>query len=449
MLMESINKKKLIVLGASISGVGAAKLAKQEGWEVFVSDYGTIGAKYKTALAELGVEYEEGKHTMERILTADLVVKSPGIPNSASIIKTIKEKGIAVIGEIEFAAQHTDKKIIAITGSNGKTTTTAWTEHLLKSAGLNAGKVGNIGFSFAEAVANRSFDIYVVEVSSFQLEDIVSFQPDIAVITNITPDHLDRYNYQMQAYVEAKFRIQMNQTASNQLIYNADDPETLKYLQAHELKPNLQALSLQKDLEKGDCQKDNSLYLKDTNWVIPASCLSLKGKHNLFNGFMAAKVAQLLGADLESVIKGLGTFESIPHRLEIVAHKDGVTYINDSKATNVDSVWYALDAMTTPIVWVIGGQDKGNDYSSLMDLAAEKVKSIICLGLDNRKLYDTFGKLNKPMMEVRTAKDAVEAGQRQAVAGDVVLLSPACTSFDLFNNYMERGDLFRAAAQAL
>ncbi len=426
--------KKICILGGGESGVGAAILAQEKGFEVFLSDKGTIKDNYKEELEKHQIEYEEGQHDIERILSADEVIKSPGIPDKVSLIQKLRNNGISVIGEIEFAHRYTDAKIIAITGSNGKTTTTSLIYHLLKTANLNVGLGGNIGFSFARQVAQEDFDLYVLEVSSFQLDSIQNFKPDIAILLNITPDHLDRYDYKMENYIASKFRITKNQEKEDSFIYNQEDDNIKKFLS-------------EKDINAKHYKIETTQYIKDHsfNWE---KC-SIKGKHNRFNAECAIQAAKIIGLDKDVIQKGLETFESIPHRLEKVAEIEGIEYINDSKATNVDAVFYALDAMTKNTIWIVGGTDKGNDYSPLIPLVQEKVKAIVCLGLDNHKILEAFDHFNIKIIETKSAAAAVTQSSKLAESGDVVLLSPACASFDLFKNYIDRGNQFKKAVNSI
>ncbi len=446
--------KRLAILGGGESGVGTAILAKQKGWEVFLSDRGNLKPEYRKQLDDEGIAYEEGKHTEDKILGADCIMKSPGIPDKAPIVVKARERGIAVISEIEFAAQYTDKPIIAITGSNGKTTTTMLTYHLLKEAGLSVGFGGNIGYSFAELVATTNPPYYVLEISSFQLDGIKDFAPHIAVLLNITPEHLDRYNYQFENYIASKFRIAMNQTEDDYLIYDADDPVIAEYLASHPVKSTLIPFSIEKELPYGAFLKDNKIYIMLEQQIaevteIEVEELSLRGKHNVKNTMAAAVAARLVNIRNASLRESLKGFRGADHRLEEVKVINEVTYINDSKATNVNSVYYALDTIKTPIVWIVGGQDKGNDYSALLPYVHEKVKAIVCLGVDNTPILQTFYSVIDNIVETRSMTDAVQAAQRFATAGDTVLLSPACASFDLFKSYEDRGDQFKAAVANL
>lgn len=444
--------KRLAILGGGESGVGTAILAKQKGWEVFLSDRGNLKPEYRKQLDDEGIAYEEGKHTEDKILGADCIMKSPGIPDKAPIVLKARERGIAVISEIEFAAQYTDKPIIAITGSNGKTTTTMLTYHLLKEAGLSVGLGGNIGYSFAELVAHSNPDYYVLEISSFQLDGIAThFAPHIAMLLNITPDHLDRYNYQFENYIASKFRIAMNQTANDYLIYDADDEVIADWLRHHKVAAKLLPFTVKKEVAEGAYLKDNKIYMKidEKTTEIEVDEISLKGIHNVKNTMAATIAARLLAVRDQSLRQSLKGFKGADHRLEEVKVVDGVTYVNDSKATNVNSVFFALDTIKTPIVWIVGGQDKGNDYQSLMPYVQEKVKAIVCLGVDNTPLLRSFASVMPNLVETRSMEEAVRLAKHFAAAGDTVLLSPACASFDLFDNYEHRGNMFKEAVAKL
>jgi UDP-N-acetylmuramoylalanine--D-glutamate ligase len=426
----------IVVLGAGESGVGAAILAKKSGYQVFVSDRGQVKSTYKEELEQHGIPYEEGQHDHPRILTAGLVVKSPGIPDTAPLLMEINQAGIPVISEIEFAGRFTKNFIVGITGSNGKTTTTKLTYHLLHTGGLDVAMGGNVGKSFARIIADRDYPYYVLELSSFQLENIEQFRPDIAMILNITPDHLDRYNYVMDNYINAKFNIVRNQRAEDLFLYNNEDPNVAGKISDYNPKNRQTAIS------------EKNIYterLKVGDQEFDLSTSALKGRHNAMNALFAIQTALTLGLDPEVIQTGLNTFVNAPHRLEKVAVIDGVTYYNDSKATNVDSVYYALQAMTAPTIWIVGGQDKGNDYAPLLEFVKDKVKAIVCLGVDNAKIIQVFAGMVPQIVETRSAIAAVLAASELATTGDVVLLSPACASFDLFKNYEDRGDQFRAA----
>ena len=443
--------KRLVILGGGESGVGTAILAKQKGWSVFLSDRGALKPQYRDTLSREGIDYEQGSHDEARILAANCIMKSPGIPDKADIIKKAREKQIPIISEIEFASQYTQSTIVAITGSNGKTTTTLLTHHIFKEAGLEVGLGGNIGYSFAELVAHSNPPYYVLEISSFQLDGIEHFAPHIAVLLNITPDHLDRYDYKFENYIASKFRIAMNQTANDYFIYDADDPVINDWLANHPLKPKCIGFSIEKELSEGAFLKDNKIHimLENQTTVIDVEEISLKGKHNIKNTMAAAVAARLVNIRNASLRESLKGFQGAAHRLEEVKVVEGVTYINDSKATNVNSVYFALDTIKTPIVWIVGGQDKGNDYNSLLPYVHQKVKAIVCLGVDNTPILQSFYNVIDNMVETRSMEEAVKMAQRFATAGDTVLLSPACASFDLFKSYEDRGDQFKAAVAKL
>jgi len=443
--------KRLVILGGGESGVGTGILAKQKGWSVFLSDRGALKPQYRDILSRQNIDYEEGSHDEARILAADCIMKSPGIPDKADIIKKAREKHIPIISEIEFASQYTQSTIVAITGSNGKTTTTLLTHHIFKEAGLEVGLGGNIGYSFAELVAHSNPPYYVLEISSFQLDGIEHFTPHIAVLLNITPDHLDRYDYKFENYIASKFRIAMNQTANDYFIYDADDPVINDWLTTHPLKPKCIGFSIEKELSEGAFLKDNKIHimLENQTTVIDVEEISLKGKHNIKNTMAAAVAARLVNIRNASLRESLKGFQGAAHRLEEVKVVEGVTYINDSKATNVNSVYFALDTIKTPIVWIVGGQDKGNDYNSLLPYVHQKVKAIVCLGVDNTPILQSFYNVIDNMVETRSMEEAVKMAQRFATAGDTVLLSPACASFDLFKSYEDRGDQFKAAVAKL
>ena len=442
---------RLVILGGGESGVGTAILGKKKGYDVFVSDFGKIKENYKEVLSINGIKWEEGKHTESKILNADVVMKSPGIPDKSPIVKLLVENKIPVISEIEFAAPFTNAKTIGITGSNGKTTTTMLTYHLLKSAGINVGLGGNIGKSFAWQVAEDRYDYYVLELSSFQLDGNINYRPDIAIITNISPDHLDRYEYKYENYIASKFRITMNQTESDFLIFDADDEAISEWLKNNTTKAQLIPFSLTKTFEKGAFLKDNNMEINinEEEFVMETQYIALEGKHNLKNAMAATSVAKLLQIRKQTIRESLSNFQGVEHRLEKVLKIQNVQYINDSKATNVNAAFFALDSMNSPTVWIVGGVDKGNDYSELMSLVHEKVKAIICLGVDNKKIIDAFGNIVDMMIEVTSMQDAVTMAQRLSEKGDTVLLSPACASFDLFENYEDRGRQFKNAVQSL
>lgn len=453
-----IESGHIVILGAGESGVGAAVLAKKMGWTVFVSDFGSINEKFKAAIIHLGVKWEEGMHTMEELLKADLVVKSPGIPNTAAPVKALKEAGIKVVSEIEFAGFYNEAKTICITGSNGKTTTAMLTYHILKNAGLNVGLAGNIGKSFAKQVAEKTFDWYVLELSSFQLDDMYEFKADIAMLMNITPDHLDRYEYKMENYARSKMRIIQNQTAEDWFIYNYDDPIIKQQIESR-TPPKAAAkiiharqapFSLKEEIEVGGYLEKKQLTINiNKQFTMSIHDLALKGKHNAQNSLASGIASRILEIRKESVRESLGDFVNVEHRLEFVAKVHGIEFINDSKATNINSTWFALESMDKPTVWIVGGVDKGNDYSELTQLVDEKVKSIVCLGKDNSKIIEAFSGCNIEIYEAGSAMEAVAYGYRLAKKDETVLLSPACASFDLFENYEERGNEFKKAVRLL
>lgn len=442
--------KRIVVLGGGESGVGTALLAQQKGYDVFVSDKGEIKEKYKQVLINNKIDWEELQHTELKILNADVVMKSPGIPDKVAIVQKLLKKDIPVISEIEFAVQFTNATIVGITGSNGKTTTTLLTHHLLNKE-LNVGIAGNIGDSFALQVAEGKFENYVLELSSFQLDGINQFKPHIAIITNLSEDHLDRYEYSYEKYIASKFRITKNQTATDYLIYDADDVEIEKYLKAHEVKATLIPFSLKKKLKQGVYldNKNIKLTINEETLTMPVEDLALEGKHNVKNAMASAAVANLLKIRKATIRESLSNFQGVEHRLEHVLKIQNVQYINDSKATNVNAVFYALDSMQAPTVWIVGGVDKGNDYTDLLSLVNEKVKAIICLGSDNQKIKHVFENTVETLVEVTSMTDAVRMAYRLADKGDNVLLSPACASFDLFENYEDRGRQFKAAIRKL
>lgn len=443
--------KKLVILGAGESGVGTAVLALQKGWDVFVSDFGTIKPEFQTELNELAVRWEEGKHTTSEILDADLVVKSPGIPDKISLIQTLIQQGTKIISEIEFAGYYSTAKTICITGSNGKTTTTMLTYHILKKAGFNVGLAGNIGKSFAKQVATENFDWYVLELSSFQLDNMYEFKADIAMLLNITPDHLDRYNYEMQNYVNSKFRILQNQNKNDWFIYNADDETIVREIEKRKLDVQLAPFSIHHEIQKQGAFADEKQITININETFTMSIhdLALKGKHNTQNTLASGLGARILDIRKDVVRESFSDFVNVEHRLEFVAKVHGIEFINDSKATNVNSTWFALESMERPTVWIVGGVDKGNDYSELTELVREKVKAIICLGTENQKIIDAFGGMVETIVEANSAMEAVAYGYRLATKDETVLLSPACASFDLFENYEDRGNQFKAAVRAL
>ncbi|MBM3399186.1 MAG: UDP-N-acetylmuramoyl-L-alanine--D-glutamate ligase [Bacteroidetes bacterium] len=443
--------RKLVILGAGESGTGTAVLAKARGWDVFVSDMGKIAEKYRHELEKIGVRWEEGKHTESEILSADEIVKSPGIPDKAAMVKAAVNKGIPVISEIEFAGRYTDAKMVCISGTNGKTTTTLLTHHILKNAGLNVGLGGNIGKSFARQVAEERHDIYVLEVSSFQLDGNFNFRSHISVLTNITPDHLDRYEYKLELYAASKFRLTRNHQSSDYFIYCADDPISMQYFRMKMGEATALPISVTKTCNPGAYTKNNTLFINNNKQTMTINMeeISLRGIHNTYNSMAAAVVASLLDVRKETIRESLCNFQNAEHRLEHVNRVNGVEYINDSKATNVNSAWYALESMDKPVVWIAGGVDKGNNYKELKSLVKEKVKYIICLGLDNIKIHQAFQDDVDMIINTGSAKEAVHVASRLAQKGDCVLLSPACASFDLFENYEDRGRQFKEAVRNL
>lgn len=442
---------RLVVLGGGESGVGTAILAKKQGYEIFLSDKGKINDHYKNVLEDFGINWEEGKHSLAEILKADLVVKSPGIPDHIELITTLVKQGVSVISEIEFASRYTSATLVGITGSNGKTTTTMLTSHLLTNGGLQVGMAGNIGDSFAQMVAQENFDFYVLEISSFQLDGIESFKPHIAVITNITPDHLDRYDYKFENYIASKFRITLNQGPEDYLIYDADDLVIRDWLEKNKVAARCLPFSIEKKVEQGAYLEDNKIIITidKHHFQMSTDTLALEGKHNVKNAMAASTVAQLLKIRKATIRESLENFQGAEHRLEKVLKIQNVHYVNDSKATNVNATYYALDSMNTPTVWIVGGQDKGNDYLTLMALVREKVKAIVCLGWDNAKIIETFGSVVDFVVETTSMEDAVKISKEVAHPGDTVLLSPACASFDLFLNYQDRGDQFKEQVRKL
>ncbi len=443
--------KRLVILGGGESGVGAAILGKQKGYEVFVSDSGSIAKKYKKVLLHHEINFEEHQHSEPIVLNADLVVKSPGIPNNVAIVKDLTSKKVSVISEIEFASYYTKATIIGVTGSNGKTTTSLITNHLLKSANINVGIAGNIGNSFAQQVSEQNFDSFVIELSSFQLDGIINFRPHIAIITNITPDHLDRYDYDFNNYVASKFRITKNQTKDDFLIYDADDRTINKWIKNHKIKAQLIPFSIQKEVNNGAFLKEDTIVIKlnKEEFSMSISNLKLQGKHNVKNTMAGALATQLLNVRSQSIKDSLANFEGAEHRLENVQKVNGVQFINDSKATNVNATFYALECMEQSTVWIVGGVDKGNDYEDLLPLVREKVKAIVCLGEDNEKLKAIFYNVVDMMIETAGAEEAVKVAYKLSQPGDTVLLSPACASFDLFENYEDRGRQFKSAVRSL
>lgn len=444
--------KRLVILGGGESGVGTAVLAKKKGYDVFLSDKGKLKDNYKNVLSNNGIEWEEEKHTEELIFNATEVVKSPGIPDKAELIKKIAQKNIPIISEIEFAGRYTNAKKICITGSNGKTTTTLLTYHIMKKAGLNVGLAGNVGKSFAMQVAENDFDFYVLELSSFQLDGMFEFKADIAILLNITPDHLDRYDYKLENYAESKFRIIQNQTELDSFIYCADDEVTMQLIKNKKIKAKQFPISIKQKTEKGAYLENNQLIINTNNTnplFMTIQELALQGKHNIYNSMAAGVASKLVEIRKETIRESLSDFHNIEHRLEIVGNVHGIEFINDSKATNVNSTWYALESMNNPVILILGGIDKGNDYTMLNDLVKEKVKAIICLGTDNKKIVKAFTGVVDTILEANSAKEAVAHAYKVGKKGDTVLLSPACASFDLFENYEDRGTQFKQAVRAL
>jgi UDP-N-acetylmuramoylalanine--D-glutamate ligase len=447
----------MVILGGGESGAGAALLAKQQGYEVFLTDESSLKEVHRNELQQAGIEFEEGRHTEEKILNADEVVKSPGIGEKNKLVKKIREKGISIISEIELAYRFKgNSRIVAVTGSNGKTTTTALMYHICQTAGLNCALVGNIGYSFAKQVALNPKQLYVAEISSFQLDDIKTFRPDVAILTNITEDHLDRYEYEFENYIRSKFRITMNQTGDDYFIYNADDEVTMKYLKlpmiiGFEIKSNQLPVTMRNEVPNGAFIKDGDMYVRTGSDFVAMSVFdfALKGKHNQYNTMAACLAAATMEIRKEKIREAVQTFQSLEHRMEFVLTVRGVDFINDSKATNVNSTWYALESMEKPTILILGGVDKGNDYSLIKDLVKEKVKAIICLGVDNRKIHEAFRNVVSPIVNTGSALEAVHAAFHFASKGDAVLLSPACASFDLFKNYEDRGNQFKKAVKEL
>ncbi|MFT5102979.1 MAG: UDP-N-acetylmuramoylalanine--D-glutamate ligase [Candidatus Latescibacterota bacterium] len=444
-------KKRLVVLGAGESGTGTAILAKQQGFEVFVSDFGKIQKQYKEVLIRNELAWEEGGHSSDKVLSADVVMKSPGIPDTALVVRELVAKGIPVISEIEFASEYTSAVIVGITGSNGKTSTATLIYEILKRGKLDVVLGGNIGKSFAELVSEDMFENFVLELSSFQLDGIKKFAPHIAVLTNLSPDHLDRYNDDYSEYIESKFRITMNQTAADYLIYDADNSEIEKWLNNNKVKAQLLPFSVKRRLEKGAYIKDKQLVLtlENNQFTMPIATLGLQGQHNQKNAMAASTVATLLKIRKSTIRESLENFQGVEHRLEKVLKINNVMYVNDSKATNVNATFYALDSMETATVWIVGGVDKGNNYEELLPLVNEKVKAIICLGVDNQKIINAFGNIVDMMVETQSMDQAIQVAYRVAERGDTVLLSPACASFDLFTNYEDRGRQFKEAVRNL
>ena len=444
--------KKLVILGGGESGVGAALLGKQQGYAVFLSDQSVLKPAYRSTLTEAGIEFEEQHTSMDRLMQADEIVKSPGIPESNPTVVALRALGIPMISEIELAYRHMgDSRVLAITGTNGKSTTTTLLWHICQQAGLDAALVGNIGRSFAWQVAEAPKPVYVVEVSSFQLDDIVSFRPHVAILTNITEDHLDRYAYQMENYIRSKFRITLNQTPGDVFIYNLDDPIIKEALSSISINALERPITMKRELPNGAFIKDGDMYVRTGQDYMSMSVFdfALKGKHNQYNTMAACIAAATIDIRKDKIREAVMDFQGVEHRLESVATIRGVQFINDSKATNVNSVWYALESMSKPTVLILGGVDKGNDYTLIQELVHEKVKAIVCLGMENEKIHEAFGDLVPVIEDAHTAEEAVAASFRLAVKGDAVLLSPACASFDLFQNFEDRGHQFKQAVRNL
>jgi len=445
-------EKRIVILGSGESGVGAAILAQAKGFDVFISDKGEIKEKYKAVLQEKNIAFEEGLHTEEKILNASEIIKSPGIPDKAELVKKAKAKGIKVISEIEFAGRYTNAKKICITGSNGKTTTTMLTYHILTKAGYNVGLAGNVGKSFAWQVATENFDYYVIELSSFQLDGMYDFKADIAILLNITPDHLDRYEYKFENYALSKLRIAQNQTADDAFIYCVDDDGIMQYLEKVNPKATRYPFSIKQKIEQDGAylnENEITININQNPITMTIEQLALQGKHNVYNSMASAIASRLVDVRKENVRESLSDFVNVEHRLEVVATINGIEFINDSKATNINSVWYALESMTKPVVLIMGGVDKGNDYTQLYDLVKSKVKAIVCLGVDNSKLIENFSSVVETMVEAQSMHEAVSYSYKLGKKGDAVLLSPACASFDLFQNYEDRGSQFKSSVRSL
>ncbi|MGL5913389.1 MAG: UDP-N-acetylmuramoyl-L-alanine--D-glutamate ligase, partial [Bacteroidales bacterium] len=442
---------RLVILGGGESGVGTAVLAQKQDYDVFLSDMGKLQPHYIDILNEYGIAFEQLQHSAEQIMNADEVVKSPGIPDTAPLVQKLINTGIPILSEIEFAARYTTAKLICITGSNGKTTTTSLLYHVLQQAGFNVGIGGNIGKSFALQVATQNFDYYVLELSSFQLDNMYKFEADIAILLNITPDHLDRYDYKLENYARSKFRITQNMDNNKTFIYCMDDETTMHYLSQANIKAQMLGFSQKQELQQGAFLNNDTLtaMYKNNTFGMHLQELALKGKHNVYNSMAATIAGQVLNIKNESIRASLKTFKCIEHRLEPVLKVGGVLFINDSKATNINSTWYALESMNTPTVWIVGGKDKGNDYTELLELAKQKVKAIVCLGVDNTKIHETFDGVIETIIDTQSAEEAVKAAYGLSKKGDTVLLSPACASFDLFQNYEDRGQQFKNAVKKL
>lgn len=445
------NNQLIAILGGGESGVGAAMLASKQGYDVFVSDFGSIKDKYKAQLSDAGISFEEGGHSLDKILSASEIIKSPGIPEKAPVVKAALEKGISIIDELEFAHRYNKGKVIAITGSNGKTTTTLLTYHILERAGLNVGLAGNVGKSWAGQLAEGQKDFWVIEISSFQLDGTKEFKPFISILTNISADHLDRYDYKMENYTNSKFRIVANQGPEDYFIYNAEDAETARMMKQLDIKAQLLGFGIHTNNSTGAVANDEQInFLTPQNpFTMSIHDLALQGKHNLHNSMASAIAARVLDIRKEVIRESLSDFEGVEHRLEFVANVHGIEFVNDSKATNINSTWYALESVKKPVVWIVGGVDKGNDYTELVPLVKDKVKAIICLGTDNAKIINAFTGVVEKIVEARSAQQAVQFGYDMGTNGDMVLLSPACASFDLFENYEDRGRQFKKAVKGL
>lgn len=446
-----MKNKKVVILGGGESGVGAAMLAKAKGYDVFLSDKGQLSNQYKKSLQEAAIDFEEGQHSIDKILCANVVIKSPGIPDHIALIQNIKNASIEVISEIEWAYRFTEGKIIAVTGSNGKTTTTSWIGHMLQKAGKDVAIVGNIGESFAWQVAKQDKDFYVVEVSSFQLDGTVHFKPNVAIILNITPDHLDRYENKFEHYIDSKFKITQNLTASDYFIYCHDDESIQKNISRHKIKAKLMPFSLSEPFDQGAWADAGQFFILLNKMVFGMSIseLGLQGKHNVYNSMASSIVGRIFDIKKETIRESMMDFKNLEHRLEFVAKIKGIEYINDSKATNVNSTWYALESMDKPVVWIVGGVDKGNDYEALKALVNDKVKAIVCLGKDNLKIHSAFSKEVDLIVNTASMEEAVNLSHHLGAEGDAVLLSPACASFDMFENYEDRGRQFKGAVRAI
>jgi len=456
-----MNTNQIIILGGGESGVGSAILAQQQGFDVMLSDSAYLKPEYRKVLVDAGIPFEEGGHSKDKVLQAQEIIKSPGVPPTADIIVRAMNKNISIVSEIEFAARYTNATMICVTGSNGKTTTTSLIYDILKRAGINAGLGGNIGKSFAWQVATQNYDVYVLEISSFQLDNMYKFRANIAVLLNITPDHLDRYDYKMENYVRSKFRIVQNMTTDDAFIYCADDPVIMQYLKDYDIAAQMLPFAMDKNTHLGTQLSTNhpiKAYIENNSLIAMhkkqtfsqlISEFALKGKHNLYNSMAATLAGMVKNVPKGNILDGLRSFQSVEHRLERVMTVKGIHFINDSKATNINSTWYALESMDAPVIWIVGGTDKGNDYTQLVDLVKQKVKAIVCLGVDNSKIIECFAPVVDTIVETRSAAQAVQEAYKLGFSGDIVLLSPACASFDLFQNYEDRGRQFKVAVRNL